>query len=106
MIYDDLIGAGSTILRAVQACREAGARRVDACATHGVFLPEAQRLLGPEGPDQLIVTDSILPTRLIPAAGQRALVVLPASGLFAEAVRRMVNGGSVVALRELEARQG
>jgi len=106
VIFDDLISAGSTILRAVQACRDAGASRVDACATHGVFLPEAQRLLGPEGPDQLIVTDSILPTRLVPAAGQRAPVVLPVSGLFAEAVRRMVNGGSVVALRELEARQG
>jgi ribose-phosphate pyrophosphokinase len=106
VIFDDLISAGSTILRAVQACREAGARRVDACATHGVFLPEAQRLLGPEGPDQLIVTDSILPTRLVPAAGQRAPVVLAASGLFAEAVRRMVNGGSVVALRELEASKG
>ena len=65
-------------------------------------LPEAHRLLGPDGPDQLIVTDSILPTRLVPAAGQRAPVILPASGLFAEAVRRMVDGGSVVALRELE----
>jgi len=64
---------------------------------------EARRLLDPEGPDQLIVTDSTLPTRLVPAAGQRAPVVLPASGLLAEAVGRMASGGSVVALRELEA---
>jgi ribose-phosphate pyrophosphokinase len=102
VIIDDLISAGSTILRAVKACREAGATRVDACATHGVFLPEARRLLGPEGPDSLVVTDSILPTRLAPQAGQRAPVVLPASELFAEAIRRMIGGGSVVALRELE----
>jgi ribose-phosphate pyrophosphokinase len=102
VIVDDLISAGSTILRAVKACREGGATRVDACATHGVFLPEAQRLLGPEGPDSLIVTDSILPTRLVPEAGQRPPVVLPVSGLFAEALRRMIDGGSVVALRELE----
>ena len=102
VIVDDLISAGSTILRAVQACREGGATRVDACATHGVFLPEAQRLLGPAGPDSLVVTDSILPTRLVAGTGQRAPIVLPVSGLFAEAIRRMVNGGSVVALRELE----
>jgi ribose-phosphate pyrophosphokinase len=102
VIVDDLISAGSTILRAVKACREGGATRVDACATHGVFLPEARRLLGPEGPDSLIVTDSILPTRLVAEAGQRPPVVLPVSGLFAEALRRMIDGGSVVALRELE----
>jgi ribose-phosphate pyrophosphokinase len=102
VIVDDLISAGSTILRAVKACREGGATRVDACATHGVFLPEAGRLLGPEGPDSLIVTDSILPTRLVAEAGQRPPVVLPVSGLFAEALRRMIDGGSVVALRELE----
>ena len=102
VIVDDLISAGSTILRAVQACREGGATRVDACATHGVFLPEAQRLLGPAGPDSLVVTDSILPTRLVAGTGQRAPIVVPVSGLFAEAIRRMVNGGSVVALRELE----
>jgi len=102
VIVDDLISAGSTILRAVQACREGGATRVDACATHGVFLPEAQRLLGPAGPDSLVVTDSILPTRLVAGTGQRAPIVVPVSGLFAEAIRRIVNGGSVVALRELE----
>lgn len=102
IIVDDLISAGSTVLRAVRACREAGATRVDACATHGVFEPEANRLLGPEGPDRLIVTDSILPPRLAPQRGQREPVVLPASALFGEAIRRIVNGQSVVALRELE----
>ncbi len=104
VIVDDLISAGSTILRAVRACREGGAVRVDACATHGVFEPEARRLLGPEGPDRLIVTDSILPTRIAAQSGEREPVVLPASTLFGEAIRRIVGGGSVVALRELEAK--
>ena len=101
MIIDDLISAGSTILRAVKACREAGATRVDAFATHGVFEPEARRLLGSEGPDQLIVSDSILPLRLTPGPGDRTPVVLPVSSLFADAIRRIVSGDSVVALREL-----
>jgi ribose-phosphate pyrophosphokinase len=102
VIIDDLISAGSTILRAVKACRAAGAVRVDAFATHGVFEPEAQRLLGPEGPDQLMVTDSILPVRIAPGPGEKSPVVLPVSSLFAEAIRRIVTGGSVVELRELE----
>lgn len=102
VIIDDLVSAGSTILRAVKACREAGASRVDAFATHGVFEPEARRLLGSDGPDQLIVSDSILPVRLAPGPGDRTPIVLPVSSLFAEAIRRIVSGGSVVALRELE----
>jgi ribose-phosphate pyrophosphokinase len=102
-IVDDLIGAGTTVLRAVRACREAGARSVTAIATHGVFAPGAERLLGPEGPDRLWVTDTLLPTRLQLAQGAACMLeVLPASGLFAEAVRRIEAGGSVVALREME----
>jgi ribose-phosphate pyrophosphokinase len=89
-------------MRGAQACRKAGATRVEAFATHGVFEPEAQQLLGPDGPDRLVVTDSILPTRL--ASDGRRLVVLDASRLFGEAIRRMGSGGSVVALREMELR--
>jgi ribose-phosphate pyrophosphokinase len=103
VIADDLIAAGSTMLRAVQACREAGARTVSAFATHGVFAPGAERLLADAGPDVLYVTDSIFPTRLAPAApGCRKLQVLPVSTLYAEAVRRIEAGESVVALREME----
>ena len=103
LIVDDLISAGTTILRAVQACRAAGALSVSAFATHGVFAPGAERLLGPEGPDVLYVTDTLLPTRLTAAAGEEGrLAVLPASALFAEAIRRIGAGESVVALREME----
>lgn len=107
VIVDDLISAGSTLLRAVQACRAAGARSVAAFATHGVFAPGADRLLGPGGPDRLFVTDTLLPTRLVPAPGAAdKLVVLPASALFAEALRRLHAGESVVALREMERKPG
>ena len=99
VIVDDLISAGTTLMRGVRACRAAGATEVSAFATHGVFVPESRQLLGPGGPDQLIVTDSILPTRI----GQgNAPVVLPVSALYAEAIRRIGSGESVVALRELQ----
>jgi ribose-phosphate pyrophosphokinase len=103
VVVDDLISAGTTILRAVHACRAAGALSVTAFATHGVFAPGAERLLGPDGPDRLYVTDTLLPTRLAPPqGGDDKLVVLPASALFAEALRRIGAGESVVALREME----
>ena len=105
VIVDDLISAGTTVLRAVQSCRAAGAASVTAFATHAVFAPGAERLLGPDGPDRLYVTDTLLPTRLqSPAGTPDRLVVLPASALFAEAVRRIGAGESVVALREMERR--
>lgn len=107
IIVDDLISAGTTLLRAVAACRAAGAQSVAAFATHGVFAPGAERLLGPAGPDRLFVTDTLLPTRLVAAAGaDHRLVVLPASAVFAEALRRLHAGESVVALREMERRPG
>jgi ribose-phosphate pyrophosphokinase len=103
VLVDDLISAGTTLMRGAEACRRAGAIRVEALATHGVFEPEAQRLLGPDGPDHLVVTDSILPTRLADDSGR--LVVLEASRLFGEAIRRMCTGESVVALREMEVKR-
>jgi len=105
VLVDDLIAAGTTLTRAVQACRKAGARSVEAFATHGVFLPEARQLLGPDGPDRLVVTDSILPTRLADEGGSGRLVVLAASALYGEAIRRLTQGGSVVALREMQPRR-
>jgi ribose-phosphate pyrophosphokinase len=101
VIVDDLIAAGTTLMRGVKACRSAGAARVDAFATHGVLVPESRQLLGPEGPDSLIVTDSILPTRIGGHGEARSPVVLRASGLYSEAIRRICEGGSVVALREM-----
>ena len=102
VLVDDLIAAGTTLMRAVQACRKAGATQVDAFATHGVLLPEAQQLLGTNGPDRLVVTDSILPTRLAEESRSGRLVVLQASALFGEAIRRIGCGESVVALREMQ----
>jgi ribose-phosphate pyrophosphokinase len=89
-------------MRGVKACRAAGAAQVDAFATHGVFEPESKQLLGPGGPDRLVVTDSILPTRIGGREAGRSPVVLPVSKLFAEAIRRICSGESVVALRELQ----
>ncbi|HSD95996.1 MAG TPA: ribose-phosphate diphosphokinase [Sulfuricaulis sp.] len=100
IIIDDLISTGGTLLAAAAACREYGAEKVYAAATHGIFVGDANRLLSGTELDKLIVTDTIPPFRLDPNLARNKLVVLPVAPLFAEAVRRAHTGGSLVELLE------
>jgi ribose-phosphate pyrophosphokinase len=100
IIVDDLISTGSTIVHAARACRERGARHVLAVASHGLFVGSAGELLADAALDQVIVTDTVPPFRLdgLPAAVK--LTVVSVTGLFAEAIRRLHSGGSLVELLE------
>src|SRR5688572_23497719 len=59
ILYDDMIATGTTILRAAQAARRAGAAHVYVAAPHAAFLPAAIQMFGDGGPDALLVSDSI-----------------------------------------------
>ncbi|WP_116809766.1 ribose-phosphate diphosphokinase [Steroidobacter cummioxidans] len=59
IIYDDMIVSGSTILRACQASRQAGARTVLVAAAHAAFLPAASQIFSSHAADNVLVTDSI-----------------------------------------------
>ncbi len=98
IIFDDLISSGTTIARAANACRELGAVAVHAAATHGLFAGEANHNLASAPLTTIAVTDTITPFRLEPKLAQARLVLVPAAGLFAEAIRRIHDGGSLVAL--------
>ncbi len=98
VIIDDLISTGTTLLRAAVAAREHGARRVYAAASHGLFMGQANQLLTDPALDKVVVTDSVPPFRLDADIARGKLVVLDAAGLFAEAIRRMHEGGSLVEL--------
>lgn len=100
IILDDLISTGGTIARAVAACRQRGARAVYAAATHGIFVGAAGRMVTDPGLERLVVTDTIPPFRLDPALVRDKLTVLDTAPLFAEAIRRIHTGGSVVELVE------
>ena len=98
IIVDDLIAAGNTVARAAQSCRERGARRVLAVASHGVFAAAANSVLAAAAVEQIIVTDTIPPLRIADPAVTSRLTQVNASGLFAEAIRRLHSGGSIVEL--------
>ncbi|MEX0704919.1 MAG: ribose-phosphate pyrophosphokinase [Planctomycetales bacterium] len=100
ILIDDLISGGTTLLRAAQACKKRGAKAVHGAATHGVFSPEAEAKLDDPALDSIVVTDTVPPFRLSPRFVERKVTVLDASRMFAEAVRRMHDGGSIVELNE------
>lgn len=98
VIIDDLISTGSTLMHAAQECRKAGARAVYAMASHGVFVGEANAVLASDAIDKVVVTDTIPPFRLASGLIGTKVIVLSVAGLFAEAIRRVNEGGSVVEL--------
>lgn len=93
VIVDDLIASGTTLLRAVRACRERGATAVYAVATHGVFAAGAERLFGEAALDRLLITDSVTP-RMERHWGDRVERVSVAP-LLAEVIRTLGRGGSL-----------
>ena len=100
IIVDDLISTGGTIARAVAACRSRGARAVYAAATHGIFVGAAARMVADPGLERLVITDTIPPFRLDSALIRDKVTVLDTAPLFAEAIRRLHAGGSLVGLSE------
>jgi ribose-phosphate pyrophosphokinase len=89
LIIDDLISTGHTLLRAARAAREAGARRVIALVTHGLFMPGAAEVLADPAIDRLVVTDAVPPFRLSAGPAREKVEILPAAPLLAEAIRRL-----------------
>jgi ribose-phosphate pyrophosphokinase len=59
VFYDDLIASGTTLLRAVGAARRAGASRIHVAAPHAAFAPAAAQLFQPDGPETVLISDSI-----------------------------------------------
>ena len=89
IVVDDLISSGTTVLRAMNACRRAGAARVEVAATHASFSAEAQRLFESDGPDSVVVTDSVTLGSGFACHTGNSLTVLDGAALFAHAIRAL-----------------
>jgi len=100
IIVDDLISSGTTIVRAAEACRAHGATAVYGAASHGVFAGKANESLSNPALERIVVTNTIPPFRLDSELVRAKLVILDASVLFADAIRRSHDGGSIVELLE------
>jgi ribose-phosphate pyrophosphokinase len=96
IIVDDLIDTGGTLCNAARAVMDKGARRVVACATHGVFSGPALQRIDESPLDEVVVTNSIPPSR----DGKRSpkIKYLSIARLLAEAIRRIDANDSVSSL--------
>jgi ribose-phosphate pyrophosphokinase len=93
LIIDDMIDTGSTLIRAAEKLKEAGAKEIYACATHGVLSGDALDRLETSAISKVVVTDTF-PSR----RESERVQVLPTAGLFAEAIRRIHRSESISSL--------
>jgi ribose-phosphate pyrophosphokinase len=98
VIIDDMISTGGTISRTAHACRKQGAHSVHAAASHGIFAGKADQVVADPVLDSLVVTNTLPPFRLDPELVRKRLTVLDVAPLFADAIRRIHSGGSIVDL--------
>ncbi len=98
LIIDDLISTGNTLLRAARAARKAGAKRVIALVTHGLFMSGAAEVIADPAIERFIVTDAVPAFRLDPGAARDKVDTVSAAPLLAETIRRLHEGRSLTDL--------
>jgi len=98
ILVDDLISSGGTLARAARACREQGATRIHAAATHGVFAPEAEQVLSDSELDSEVITDTVPASRPGRRIEWKGLEVVSVAPLLGDALRRLAKGGSLTEL--------
>jgi ribose-phosphate pyrophosphokinase len=98
LIIDDLISTGGTLLRAARAARKAGATRVIAFVTHGLFMPGAAEVIADPAIDRLVVTDTVPPFRLDANTPRDKIDTVRTAPLFAAAIHRLHGGQAVTDL--------
>ncbi|MDQ6804479.1 MAG: ribose-phosphate pyrophosphokinase [Actinomycetota bacterium] len=91
VLVDDIIDTAGTLKAAALAVRDAGARRIYATATHGVFSGKAWENLASADFEQVVVTDTIP----LPAGAPDNVRVLPCADLLTSSIRQIFTDGSV-----------
>ncbi|MDE3130831.1 MAG: ribose-phosphate diphosphokinase [Acidobacteriota bacterium] len=91
VIVDDLIGTAGTLKAAADAVKDAGAGRVYAAATHGLFSGNAFENLTAAGFEQVVVTDTVP----LPPGAPEFVKVLSCADLLTSSIRQIFTDGSV-----------
>ncbi len=97
ILFDDEIDTGGSLISALEALTNAGARDVYSCATHPLLSASAPKRIMESRIKELVVTDSV---PVPPWKRDGKVKVLTVSKLFGEAIRRIHGGESVGAMFE------
>ena len=94
IVLDDMISTAGTMYKAAQAVGKFGGHCFAMCASHGLFVGEANQLL--EKFDAWIVDADTVPPFRLSAANQKKVQVVSTTKMVAEAIRRIHTGtGSI-----------
>lgn len=96
VLFDDIIDSGGTLCNAADALLAKGATSVTAYITHGVLSGGAVTRIASSQLRELVISDSIEPTKAVQAAPN--IRVLPVAPLLGEAINRTALEESVSSL--------
>ena len=96
ILVDDIANSGGTLINAADALLEKGANAVYAYVTHGVLSGEAVKRVGKSRLKELVITNSIQPTKAVSAS--KNIRVLSIASLLGEAISRTAAEKSVSSL--------
>ncbi len=97
-LIDDMCSTGGTLASATAACLQAGAKKVFAVVTHGIFVCGAWERLKKAGLEKIFVSNTI--PLCIDEHGEKILEQVSIAGMLAEAVRRIYAARSVSSMFE------
>ncbi|MFH1613198.1 MAG: ribose-phosphate pyrophosphokinase [bacterium] len=92
IIFDDIIDTGGTILEAVKALKEKGAKKIFVGATHAIFSLDAVQNIENSAIEKVIISDTI---PLSENKKSEKIEILSISELFGEAIKRIHTETSV-----------
>ena len=95
VMTDDIVDTAGTLVAGAAALKEAGAVKVYACATHGLFNGPALERIASSDIDRLVVTDTVA---IDPLTKPENVEVLTVAGILAETIRNVFADDSVSAI--------
>ena len=96
VMVDDIVDSGGTLVNAAEALLQQKAKAVYAYISHGVLSSGAVNRIAKSKLKELVITDSIQPTKDVLAAGN--IRMLPVAPLIGEAIARTATEESVSSL--------
>ncbi|MBB65039.1 MAG: ribose-phosphate pyrophosphokinase [Waddliaceae bacterium] len=99
LLTDDICSTAGTLAAAANVCTQFGAKRVIAAITHGLLVGKALEKISNSSIEFILLSDSV-PRE--PGFHHEKIRIISAAGLFAEAVRCILQDTSISSLFDLE----